>query len=192
MSYKISIAEKPSVIFVVFSSYPFVLFSVHLVLKPMVPKLISCWTSFGNVECGQEAGTCWKDWKVSQFVFGIWRFLFQYFCGELCKLNLFKLSGFHGRHSGHRAGLEFCLEGSEKGASCVFRATGSSGCRNVSEKEVCRKWEVCKDCGLSEIRKGMRECRFCPFHSCHSEEGGNTFFTKCRNKLVTLHGVGTL
>jgi len=41
MSYKMSMAETPSVIFVVFSLHPFVLFSVHFVLKPLVPKRIS-------------------------------------------------------------------------------------------------------------------------------------------------------
>jgi len=83
MSYKMSIAEKPSVIFVVFSSHPSVLFSVHFVSKPLVPKRISCWTSFGNVKCGQDAGTCWKDWKMIQFVVGVWCFLLQSFGGEL-------------------------------------------------------------------------------------------------------------
>jgi len=41
MSYKMPTAEIPSVIFVVFSSHPFVLFSVHFVLKPLVPNRIS-------------------------------------------------------------------------------------------------------------------------------------------------------
>jgi len=61
-----------------------------------------------------------------QFVVGIC-FVFQSFGGELLYTKLVgKLSGFHGRRSRHRA-------------ACVFKVTGSGGCRNVSKKEVCRK-----------------------------------------------------
>jgi hypothetical protein len=39
MSYKMSIADKSWVIFVVFLSHPFLLSSVHFVLNPLIPSV---------------------------------------------------------------------------------------------------------------------------------------------------------
>lgn len=80
-----------------------------------------------------------KTKKLSSLFLG-YDVFFSTLCVEnFCKLNSYE--SFQAFTAGilDRAGLEFCPESSEKGASFVFSTTGSGGSRNVSKKEVCRK-----------------------------------------------------